>query len=48
MVNNIKWGVGIIPTLRRLWQEDCRFKANLSYLEIPSQKIVLIMNILTG
>jgi hypothetical protein len=31
-IKNIWWYMLIIPTLRRLRQEDCEFKASLGYL----------------
>jgi hypothetical protein len=33
------WDRPVIPTLGRLIQEDCKFIANLGYMETLSQKI---------
>jgi hypothetical protein len=30
--NRIQWHIPIIPALRRLMQEDSKFKANLGYI----------------
>jgi hypothetical protein len=42
------WYMLIIPTLKRLRPEDCKFKANLGYVEGPCLQKILDINLLTN